>query len=401
MINYVTLNNASPAIFTIAYGVRVMNQKEAILQALGNVVDPELGVSITKLGMVKDITVKGDHVGVLIALTVPGCPLAHTIQRDVEKELTKLDGIKKVDVQTTSMSKEELEGLRREMQQRMSNSQGRPSGSLIAPGIERLEKKGIGSVIAIVSGKGGVGKSFATSLLATELRRQGYDVGVLDADVTGPSIAKIFGLEGKPEVGPDGIYPLQTKTGIRAVSVNMLLDDPSSATIWRGPIINQVIRQLYGNVDWGNLHFLLVDLPPGTSDAPLTVFQSLPLDGIIVVSTPQDLALMVVGKAINMAKKMSIPILGLLENMSYFECPHCGTKTELYGPTKAPAAAKEADVPYLGAMPVDPRIAKLSDEGRIEDYSSRDFSEITDKIRASASKMLGKAALPIAWSKEQ
>ncbi len=376
-----------------------MAQKEEIQKALGNVIDPEIGVSITQLGMVKDIQVAGDHVKVLIALTVQGCPLAHTIQHDITKELTKLDGIKTVEVETTSMSKQELERLRVEMQQRM-NAGPRPSGQMIGPGIELLDKKGIGSIIAIISGKGGVGKSFVTSLLAVELRRQGYEVGVLDADITGPSIAKIFGLTGKPEIGDKGIYPLKTKTGINAISVNLLLEDPQAATIWRGPIINQVIRQLYGNVDWGNLHFLLIDLPPGTSDAPLTVFQSLPLDGVIVVSTPQDLALMVVAKAINMAKKMKVPILGLVENMSYFECPHCRERTELYGPTKAPTAAKEAAIPYLGAIPVDPRIAQLSDQGSIEDYTHPAFSEVADRIRESASKMLGKAAMPIAWSRE-
>ncbi len=376
-----------------------MAQKEEIQKALGNVIDPEIGVSITQLGMVKDVQITGDRVKVLIALTVQGCPLAHTIQHDIEKELTKLDGIKTVEVATTSMSKEELERLRVDMQQRM-NSGPRPVGQMIGPGIELLDKKGIGSIIAIISGKGGVGKSFVTSLLAVELRRQGYEVGVLDADITGPSIAKIFGLSAKPEVSPKGIYPLKTKTGINAISVNLLLEDPQAATIWRGPIINQVIRQLYGNVDWGSLHFLLVDLPPGTSDAPLTVFQSLPLDGVIVVSTPQDLALMVVAKAINMAKKLKVPILGLVENMSYFECPHCGERTELYGPTKAPKAAQDAGIPYLGAMPVDPKIAHLSDQGNIEDYSHPAFSDVADKIRESASKMLGRAAMPIAWSKE-
>jgi Mrp family chromosome partitioning ATPase len=374
-------------------------QMEDIQKALGNVIDPEIGVSITQLGMVKNVQVAGDHVRVLIALTVQGCPLAHTIQADITRELTKLDGIKTVEVETTSMSKGELEKLRVDMQQRM-NSGPRAAGQMVGPGIELLDKKGIGSIIAIISGKGGVGKSFVTSLLAVELRREGYEVGVLDADITGPSIARIFGLAGKPEIGDKGIFPLKTKTGINAISVNLLLDDPQAATIWRGPIINQVIRQLYGNVDWGNLHFLLIDLPPGTSDAPLTVFQSLPLDGVIVVSTPQDLALMVVAKAINMAKKLKVPILGLVENMSYFECPHCGERTELYGPTKAPTAAKEANIPYLGAMPVDPKIAQLSDQGSIEDYSNPAFREIADRIRESASKMLGKAAMPIAWSKE-
>src|SRR5207244_390973 len=173
----------------------------------------------------------------------------------------------------------------------------------------------------------GLVKTYATSTVATELKRCGYEVGVLDADLTGPSIAKVLGVSGKPYKGPGGgIVPLRTKTGIKVMSINLVLDDPSMPVVWRGPIVNSVIRQLYWDVDWGDLHYLLVDLPPGTSDAPLTVFQSLPLDGVIVVSSPQELASMIVSKAVNMAKKMDAPILGLVENMSYLKCPSCSEK---------------------------------------------------------------------------
>src|SRR5207245_11106140 len=232
-------------------------------------------------------------------------------------------------------------------------------------------KRGVRSIIAVISGKGGVGKSFVTSMLASELKRSGYEVGVLDADLTGPSIAKVLGVFGKPYKGPGGgIVPLRTKTGIKVMSINLVLEDPSMPVVWRGPIVNNVIRQLYWDVDWGDLHYLLVDLPPGTSDAPLTVFQSLPLDGVIVVSSPQDLASMIVSKAVNMAKKMEVPILGLVENMSYLKCPDCGSRIDLFGEPRGEKLAIGLGLAFLGAVPLDPAIAQLPDQGKIEDYSS-------------------------------
>lgn len=240
-------------------------------------------------------------------------------------------------------------------------------------------------------------------MLACELRRQGYEVGVLDADLTGPSIAKVFGLSDRPSKTPSGaITPVRTMTGIRVMSINLVLDDPGTPVIWRGPIVNSVIRQLYWEVEWGPLHYLLVDLPPGTSDAPLTVFQSLPLDGVIVVSSPQHLASMIVTKAVNMAKKMNAEILGLVENMSYLECPGCGEKINVYGPSQGEKLAAELGILFLGSIPIDPMIARKSDEGRIEDYSSPAFQAITDKLRLRTSEQVQqlKQGLPIAWSVE-
>jgi Mrp family chromosome partitioning ATPase len=274
---------------------------------------------------------------------------------------------------------------------------------MVSPGIERLGKRGVRSIIAIISGKGGVGKSFVTSVLASELRRRGYEVGVLDADLTGPSIAKVLGAAGKPFKGPTGsIVPVKTKTGLKVMSINLVLDDPSMPVIWRGPIVNSVIRQLYWDVDWGDLHYLLVDLPPGTSDAPLTVFQSLPLDGVIVVSSPQDLASMIVSKAVNMAKKMNAPILGLVENMSYLKCPGCGERVNLFGESKGEKLASSLGLPFLGAIPLDPSISQLSDEGRIEDYSTPTIASIADELRTRAAKQVEQLTqgLPIAWSLE-
>jgi Mrp family chromosome partitioning ATPase len=355
--------------------------------------------------MVRDITVEDGNVTVKIALTVAHCPLAKTLQTDVENAVRKPGDVRSVKVDTTTMTRKELEELKLKLQTASSSSKsgGKVGPGKVGPGIERLGRRGIRSIIAIISGKGGVGKSFVTSTLASELRRRGYEVGVLDADLTGPSIAKVLGLAGKPQKGPTGgIIPLRTRSGIKVMSINLVLDDPSMPVIWRGPIVNSVIRQLYWDVDWGELHYLLVDLPPGTSDAPLTVFQSLPLDGVVVVSSPQDLASMIVAKAVNMAKKMDAPILGLVENMSYLKCPSCGETMNIFGEPKGEKLASSLGLPFLGAIPLDPTIARLSDEGKIEEYSSSTVAGIVDDLRTRAAKQaeLPTQGLPIAWSIE-
>ena len=374
--------------------------KNLVLEKLRGVMDPEIGRSIVDLKMVRDITVGDGNVYVKIALTVAHCPLAKSLQTDVENAVRKLDAVKSVKVETTTMSRKELDELKLQLQARTSQSTPSKIGP-IGPGIERLEKRGVRSIIAVISGKGGVGKSFVTSTLASELKRRGYEVGVLDADLTGPSIAKVLGVSGKPHKDPQGgIVPLTTRTGVKVMSINLVLEDPSMPVVWRGPIVNSVIRQLYWDVDWGDLHYLLVDLPPGTSDAPLTVFQSLPLDGVIVVSSPQDLASMIVSKAVNMAKKMGIPIFGLVENLSYLKCPGCGEKVNLFGEPKGEKFALTLGVPFLGAIPLDPAIAQLSDQGRIEEYSSSIIVDIADELRTRAARQVEQLTqgLPIAWS---
>ena len=384
-----------------------MVSKDQVMASLKGVIDPELHISIVNLQMVKNVEIQGDRVKVLIALTVGGCPLSKTISNDVEKAVTKLPGVKTVNVETTVMTKEELGQLRSKIQGQMTAAQ--KPGSTMPPGIDRLERKGIRNVLAIMSGKGGVGKSFVTAFLAVQLTRLGYKVGILDADITGPSIAKMFGLKGPLFVTADKhVLPAVTRTGIKVVSMNLILEEPQMPVIVRGPIINSVIRQMFQDIEWGDLHFLLTDLPPGTSDAPLTVFQSLPLQGVIVVTTPQDLALMVVEKAINMAKTLSeqlnaVKILGLIENMSYVICPHCGERMEVFGRSKAPEAAKKAGIPYLGAIPIDPDIARLADEGKIEDYSNPLFEDVTRAIRVNATRLLEPipGAMPIAWSEQK
>ena len=227
----------------------------------------------------------------------------------------------------------------------------------------------VGKLIGVVSGKGGVGKSMVSSLLATELRRRELSVGILDADITGPSIPKAFGLRGNCEAAPlGGIMPMTTKTGIEVISLNLLLEDASAPVVWRGPVIAGTVKQFWTDVMWTDVDYMFVDMPPGTGDVALNVFQSLPVDGVIIVASPQELVTMVVEKAVKMAQMMNIPIVGLVENMSYLQCPDCGKKLYLFGEGKTEEAAARYGVPLLAKMPIDPALAKLVDEGNIEDF---------------------------------
>ena len=218
-------------------------------------------------------------------------------------------------------------------------------------------------VYGIVSGKGGVGKSFVTGSLAVELARKGYKVGILDADITGPSIQKMFGIKGNADGDDNGIYPAVTEAGIKIMSINMLLEDDTTPVIWRGPVLAGVVKQFWTDVVWGELDYLLVDMPPGTGDVPLTVFQSLPVEGIVIVTSPQSLVTMIVKKAYNMALQMNIPVLGLIENYSYLECPDCGKHLSVFGESHIDEVAAELNLPVLGKMPIRPELAKMSDEG--------------------------------------
>ncbi len=238
----------------------------------------------------------------------------------------------------------------------------------------------IDKVIAVMSGKGGVGKSSIAGLLASALRRGGYRVGVLDADITGPSIPKVFGVHQSPVGGPDGISPVKSSTGILLMSINLLLPQEDQPVIWRGPLIGRAIQQFWNDIAWGRLDFLIVDLPPGTADAALTVMQSLPLDGVILVTSPQDLAGMVVRKAANMTQRLGIPLLGLVENMSHAHCPQCGAMIEVFGPSQAGETARRIGTELLGRIPLDPELAILCDRGAIEDYLSDELDGLTSKV---------------------
>ena len=235
-------------------------------------------------------------------------------------------------------------------------------------------------VIGVVSGKGGVGKSLVTSMLAVTAQTMGYQAAILDADITGPSIPQTFGLHGNAEGTEDGMFPMVSKMGTRVMSVNLLLEKEDQPVVWRGPVISGVIQQFWQEVIWGDVDFMFVDMPPGTGDVPLTVFQSLPVDGIVIVTTPQDLVTLIVKKAVNMAKMMNVPILGLVENMSYFECPDCGEKHSIYGEGKIDEVAKELGIPVLAKLPINPKNAALVDKGAIELSEEKQFIDVIKKI---------------------
>lgn len=230
-------------------------------------------------------------------------------------------------------------------------------------------KSSIKHVIGVVSGKGGVGKSMVTSTLATLMQRAGYKVGILDADITGPSIPKAFGINAEVEGNDDGMFPPKTSTGIKIMSVNLLLPDVTAPVVWRGPVIAGTVKQFWSGTVWGELDYLFVDCPPGTGDVPLTVFQSLPLDGIVIVSSPQELVSMIVEKAANMAKMMQIDVVGLVENMSYVKCPDCDKQIKIFGESHIEEIAEKYGYPLLAKMPIDPTLASLVDAGRIEDMN--------------------------------
>jgi hybrid cluster-associated redox disulfide protein len=234
----------------------------------------------------------------------------------------------------------------------------------------------IKQVIAVMSGKGGVGKSLVTGLLAVTLRRQGYRVGILDGDITGPSIAKMFGTRGVPaKSASGGIEPLVSRGGIKVMSMNMFLENESDPVVWRGPMISSAIKQFYSDVEWDQLDYLLVDLPPGTSDAPMTVLQSLPVDGIIIVSSPQMLATMVVKKCIGMVRSLKGIIIGVVENMAYFETPN-GERYEIFGPSNGPELINMTGAPLLAQLPIDPQLATLCDAGRVEEYHAEAYETL-------------------------
>lgn len=235
-------------------------------------------------------------------------------------------------------------------------------------------------VIGVVSGKGGVGKSMVTASLARMMREKGYNVGILDADITGPSIPKMYGIHETAVGNDDGIYPCEALDGTKIMSVNLLLPNESDPVIWRGPVIAGVVTQFWTDVMWGDLDYLFVDMPPGTGDVPLTVFQSLPVDGVVIVSSPQDLVKMIVTKAYNMVKQMNIPVLGIVENYSYLVCPDCGKKISVFGESKVEEVADELAIPVLGKMPIDTKLAEAVEAERFYLVKNEYLSEAAEKL---------------------
>ncbi len=238
----------------------------------------------------------------------------------------------------------------------------------------------IKKVIGVVSGKGGVGKSMVTSLLAVMMQRRGYKVAVLDADITGPSIPKAFGIKEKAMSNGLAILPVETKTGIKTMSVNLILENDTDPVVWRGPVIAGTVEQFWTDVAWGDIDYMFVDMPPGTGDVPLTVFQSLPIDGIVIVTSPQELVSMIVTKAVKMAQMMNVPVLGLVENMSYFECPDCGTRYNVFGESKIEEVAARNFLDVMGYLPINPKLAGAVDKGMIELYEGEWLDLLGDKL---------------------
>lgn len=357
----------------------MVNQAQ-ITEVLKTVKDPELGKNVVELGMIHDVIVDGERVGFTLALTTMACPLRESIADEAKRAVLSLDGVTDVNVTLREMTQEEKERIWPQQQKQQQE-----------PGVA-AHLNHIHRVLAVMSGKGGVGKSSVAAMLAVALQRQGKQVGVLDADITGPSIPRMFGLHEPPPLGPVGILPAETKTGIRVMSINLLLPSEDDAVIWRGPLIGGAIRQFWGDVVWGELDVLVVDLPPGTSDASLTVMQSIPLNGVVLVTSPQGLAGMVVRKAAQMTAHLNVPLVGLVENMSYALCPKCGEQIEIFGPSQAMVTARQLGVPLLGQLPLDPALARRCDLGEIEDYPMKEFTPIAEAILARAS---ARASVPI------
>lgn len=238
----------------------------------------------------------------------------------------------------------------------------------------------IGHVLAVVSGKGGVGKSLVTSLMASEMQRRGHNCAILDADITGPSIPKSFGIHQHATATDEYIIPVRTHTGLQIMSINLILEDETSPVVWRGPVIAGAVTQFWTDVVWQDVDFMFVDMPPGTGDVPLTVFQSLPVDGIVIVTSPQDLVSMIVTKAVNMADMMNIPVLGIVENMSYFKCPDCGKEHAIFGESKVEKIAAEHGIEHIARLPIDPVIATMVDAGEVESVSGEHIAPIVDYI---------------------
>ncbi len=370
-----------------------MATREQILDRLKLVLDPELGQSIVDLGMVKSVELDAGVAKVRVDVTIEGCPLKDQIRREVTEAVNLAVPGAKVELTLGTMSAAELNMLKQRLgaQRSQAIGSGQPSsggtdGKITgdAGGINRLKKK-VPHVIAVGSGKGGVGKSSVTAQLACALVREGHPCGILDADITGPSIARIFGATERPLVKEDEkdvIIPVLTQAGVPVLSMNLLLADEKSPVIWRGPLINGAIRQLYANGAWEGLEYLLIDMPPGTSDSTLTIYQSLPLDGVVIVTTPQSLVGMIVAKSIKMAQSLRVKVLGLVENLAYVQVPERKDPYYVFGPLKGQAAADEFKVPYWGALAMDPAVAEACDKGQIHTVDNPQFREFAKQLVA-------------------
>ena len=322
-----------------------MVTEEEIRERLEGVLIPSVMRSLVMLNLVRQITISDQEINITLASTALNPKEQDWVKSTTKAILEKMPNVNKVEVEFTP--------------------------------VKPVELNEINQVIAVMSGKGGVGKSLVASLIAVALKRQGYEVGILDADVTGPSIPKMFGITARPGGSETGILPVLSKSEIEVMSFNLLLPHEDDAVIWRGPLLSKAITQFWEDVVWGKLNYLIVDMPPGTADIPLTVMQSLPVSGVIIVFTPQSLTTMIVRKAVNMANKLNKPVLGVVENMSYLYIPEIDKRIELFGKSQGEEMAQAANAPLLGRLPIDPELAKLCDEGAIESYNSDAFTSFS------------------------
>jgi len=327
--------------------------QEEILENLEAVLVPGVMRSLAKMNLVRDVSVADGKVDVTLTSAALASGTQEWLRDKIKGVGSKLAGVNEVSV---------------------SFVDGKPK-----------DLNQISNIIAVMSGKGGVGKSLVASLTAVTLKRQDYEVGILDADITGSSIPRMFGISARPTGSSSGLLPVLSRSGIEVMSINLLLPSEDEAVIWRGPLIAKAITQFWEEVLWGKLDYLIVDLPPGTADAPLTVMQTLPISGIIVVFTPQDLTTMIVRKAVRMAQQMGTPILGVIENMSYLYVPEIDKKIELFGRSRGEEMAHAAAAPLLGQLPIDPELAKLCDEGNIEGYQGDIIEHLGKSILQSVS----------------
>jgi ATP-binding protein involved in chromosome partitioning len=330
-----------------------MATEEQVRQSLEQVLVPGVGRSIESLNLISELSLSDRKVSISLASAALSENAQEWIKAKAKEVVEKLPEVNEVAVEF---------------------SEAKPS-----------ELNQISHILAVMSGKGGVGKSLVASLTAVALKRNGSEVGILDADITGPSIPKMFGIDTRPTGSDTGILPVLSKSGIEIMSINLLLPNEDDAVIWRGPLIGNTIKQFGEDVLWGKLDYLIIDLPPGTADAALTVMQSFPISGVIIVFTPQDLVEMIVRKAVNMAQKMEKRVLGVVENMSYLYVPEIDKKIEIFGKSRAEEMARSAQAPLLGQLPIDPELAKLCDDGNIERYNG--------DIIASLGKSLVQAVL--------
>ncbi len=315
-----------------------MSLEASVSQVLQGVLVPGVKRSLTMMNMVAGVEANGEKVDIKLKAVALGTPAKEWISDKVKEVVGKIDGVEDVAVEFVAAKPQELNK--------------------------------VANIVAVMSGKGGVGKSLVASLLAVSLRRRGGEVGILDADITGPSIPKMFGVNQRPAGDENGVMPVLSRSGIEVMSINLLLPQAEDSVIWRGPLISRAVTQFWQDVVWGELDWLVVDMPPGTADVPLTVMQTIPVSGVVIVFTPQDLTTMIVKKAVNMAKKMNKPILGVVENMSYLYVKEIDKKFELFGRSKADEMARSSSAPLLARIPIDPNLARLCDDGEIERYDA-------------------------------